>query len=167
MAVLVLKEEKKIADVVRRAYGDLKPADRKRAEAALLRANPQLAPLDRLAAGAILVIPRVPGLRAPVARTELPAPDVVAAIRDEIGAYRVQLGGAGETERSATTALTDLLKSKEMKAVLRDLPDAGAHIDRVGLAAKVRVSDDNRFQAFLKALAAAQSDLNSLLKKLS
>jgi len=46
MSFIAFRGEKRIADLVTRVYGKLKAADAKRAAAALLAANPQLARMD-------------------------------------------------------------------------------------------------------------------------
>src|SRR3989304_2864823 len=63
MSFVVFKGERKLAELVLRAYGELKASDRKRAEAALVRANPHLAKLKNVAPGPVCDAgPRGPAL---------------------------------------------------------------------------------------------------------
>ena len=92
MAFVVYQGERKIADVVARAYGDLKVADRKRAEAALVRANPHLSELADVSKGSLIVVPPVPGL-SPTDQTDLAAPaaEGVGAVADALAALQRRL----------------------------------------------------------------------------
>ena len=65
MPFIMYKGERKVADLIGRAYRtELSPADAKRAEAALLAANPALANLSNVKEGALLTIPDIPGVAA-------------------------------------------------------------------------------------------------------
>ncbi|MCL4798490.1 MAG: hypothetical protein KJ025_02825 [Burkholderiales bacterium] len=168
MAYVVLKGERKIGDVVARAYGDLRAADAKRAEAALVRANPQLGNLREVRPGAVIVVPAVPGLRpaASADRADQPAAEAVAELRDALEDYRKRLGTRIGDEKAAIAALGELLKSKEVKTVVRDFPDAAAHVERVGAALKPRAAENDARAAFAKTLTKAKADLDALAKKL-
>jgi hypothetical protein len=168
MGFIVFKGEKKISNLLERAYGDLKPADAKRAEEALLRANPELKKLRELKPGALIVVPPLPGIR-PTASNEA-AELIVEAVRATRGAldeYRKRLGEALDRERAEVTGVLELLKSKELKAAVRDSPDAAPYAERVAEATKARTTEAEQRTAFLKGLAKAHVDLEALEKKLA
>src|SRR3970040_799626 len=89
MSFVVFKGERKLAELVLRAYGELKASDRKRAEAALVRANPHLAKLKDVAPGSLIVLPLVPGIGEPrQRRSEGPGGDAIG------GGSRARTSGA-------------------------------------------------------------------------
>jgi len=167
MAYVVLKGEKKLAEVVGRAYGDLKAADAKRAEAALVRANPHLADLRQLGPGTMIVVPAVPGLRAAdTDRTETPSREAVAEVSSALEEYRRRIGAAAESGQTAVKDLAALLKSKEVKTLLREQPDAARYVERATAAVKSRTAEHDARSAFAKTLTKAKADLDELAKKL-
>jgi hypothetical protein len=169
MAFLVLEGEKNLAAIVRRAYGELNAVDRKRAEDALLRVNPQLANLRQAGRGALIVVPTVPGLRTGGAeRTEAstPAPEAMVEVREALEAYITRLETNIETERARGAELADLLKSKDVKSLVRNVPDASRHVERVTAAVKGRAAEHDERAASVKALAQAKTALDGLAKKL-
>ena len=167
MAYVVLKGEKKLADVVRRSYGELNAADAKRVEAALLRANPQLAQPQELKAGVIVVTPAVPGVRAADGeRGEAPAREAVVDLGNSLDEYRKQLAAAQRQEQEERTAVGALLKSKELKAAVGHHPDGEKYVAGVAAALKARGEEHDRRTAFLRTLTQAKSDLDELASKL-
>src|SRR5688572_28442406 len=116
MSFVLVKREKKLADVVERVYGTLRPPEARRATAELMRANPHLARPDALEPGTMIVIPAVPGVRpAAASDSESPTAEVIGHIRDTLTVYRKRFGAAVDAERSAMSAMTDLLTSREIK----------------------------------------------------
>ena len=167
MAYVVLKGEKKLADVVRRTYGELNAADAKRVEAALLRANPQLAQPQELKPGVIVVTPAVPGVRAAdTERGEAPAREAVVDLGNSLDEYRKQLAAAHKQEQEDRGALAALLKSKELKAAVGQHPDGEKYVASVAAAVKERAAEHDRRTAFLRTLTQAKNDLDELAGKL-
>ena len=168
MSFIVFKGEKKIESLLERAYGDLKTADAKRAEEALLRANPQLKKLRELKPGALIVVPPLPGIR-PTASSEAAEPmvEAVRATRGALDEYRKRLGEAIERERAEVTGVQELLRSKELNAAVREFPGAAPYTERVAQATKARATEAEHRTAFLKGLAKARVDLEALEKKLA
>src|SRR5262245_15978315 len=167
MSFVVYKGEKKIGDLVARAYGDLKPEDAKRAEAALRKANPQLAKLRELKPGAVVVVPPVVGLKPPAAteRGE-PVPEAVAELRSALEEYRKQLGASLDTERAAIAATTELVKSKEVRQLAKDAPESAPYLEQAVAALKQRSAELDQATGFVKLLAKARADLDALVKQL-
>jgi hypothetical protein len=167
MAYVVVKGEKKLADVVGRAFGDLSAAHARRAEAAILRANPQLADPGGLQSGAVIVVPPVPGLRRAAAddAAAAPASELVAELSESLDGYRKELTETMRRERAAEKELTALLKSKELIAAARELPNE-RYMQNVTQGVKTRIEENDQREAFLKTLAKAKSDLDALAKTL-
>jgi hypothetical protein len=167
MPIIVYKGERKLADIVSRVYGaDLKAVDVKRAEAALLAANPQLATLREVKEGAVLAVPQVPGVAA--ARSD--APDAqqaaIAAGKDDLDAYRRRLGTRLDEERKTLDVTAELLKSKEAKALAKAAPESAPYFERATAALKARQADADARTAAIKALAKLRADFDELAKKL-
>lgn len=88
MRVTTFNDETSVANIVDRLYDRLTPESRKIAEAALLRANPELAKLDRLRPGAILRLPEVPALILKPGSTEDdPAGHTRKMLKDALKSY--------------------------------------------------------------------------------
>jgi len=167
MDVMTVKGEKKVSELVSRAYGNLKMADAKRAEAAILRANPHLENLRALPRGTVVVVPAVPGVRAAATSdSEIPTADAIREIRGSVDVYQKKLNEALSNERAAVTALGELLKSKELKAAMRESPDAAKYVERATAAAKSRAGEVDVRAGFVKGLSKARADLEELAKKL-
>jgi hypothetical protein len=153
MAFVVYEGERKLADVVTRAYGDLKAADRRRAEAALVRANPHLAEIADVAKGSLIVVPAVPGVDAPAEATvfDTPAAEAVASAADACGEFEKQLQDSVKAEADRLTALAALLKSNGVIQLLDRAPQARPYVERVTKAAKARGDElDSRRQALTR-----------------
>jgi hypothetical protein len=167
MAYVVLKDEKNLSEVVSRAFGELKAADAARANAAVLRANPHLVEKADLEPGAIVVIPGVPGLKtAPPEKSDSPAGEAAAEIGRGLEDYRKKLTASTRAEQGAVTELAALLKSKEIKALVKQLPDSSNYVERATAAVRSRAEEHEQLAAFLKTLTKAQVDLDKLVKKL-
>jgi|APFre7841882724_1041349.scaffolds.fasta_scaffold00095_22 hypothetical protein len=167
MPIIVYKGERKLSDLVGRVYGtDLKAVDAKRAEQALLAANPQLATLRDVREGAMLAVPQVPGVAA--ARSD--APDAqqaaIATGKDDLDAYRRRLGTRLDEDRQTIDATAELLKSKEAKALAKAAPESAAYFERATAALKARQADADARAAAIKALAKLRADFDELAKKL-
>ena len=167
MPVMLFKGERRLSEVISRAYGPgLSAAEAKRAEAAMVAANPQLAKLREVPAGALLEIPRLPGAR-PVPQHDTPErrPEEVEATRTSLEEYRKRLGARLAAERDALEATAAILKSAEAKALARSYPESGPYLDRARAALKERAAGVDERAAFVKMLARIRSDLDELAKE--
>jgi hypothetical protein len=167
MAFVVFQGERKLADVVSHAYGDLKVADRRRAEAALVRANPHLAELADVATGSLIVVPPVPGIEA-AAQTDVatPAADAVAGAGEAFDQLERRLLDAAKAEGERLTALQALLKSRGVVELLDRAPQARPYVERVTKAARTRSEELERRQQALARLDAAAEELKELAHRL-
>jgi hypothetical protein len=151
---------------VTRAYGELKAEDAKRAEAALRKANPQLARLRDWKLGAVVVVPPVVGLKLPVRPAGEPAPESVAVVRAAFEEYRKQLGASLDAERAAIAAITELAKSREVRQLAKDAPESTPYLEQAAGALKQRSTEADQAAGFVKLLAKARADLDALAKQL-
>lgn len=163
MGFVMLKGERKLADVVERAFGELKAADRERAEAALARANPQLAKLDELAPGSLIVIPPVPGIaRRAEPEVQGPASAVVGELSDTLKAYLRRLRASADAEAERLTALEELLQSGSLQQELSDVPEAEPYLGRAATAVRLRGAALEERRAALDRLGEAERELSEL-----
>lgn len=156
MAIATYRGEQTVAELATRLYTRLTPRQREKAEAALLRANPQLRELNQLPKGAILEVPALDG---PRLRARSEALDPVDEIGDEVSAALKAFGQRLETrfeaDQKSTQVALKLVKSAAFKRVIGEDPELekSAH-----LAAKTLTSRS-------KATVARQKDFEAALKQ--
>jgi phage tail protein X len=167
MSFVVFKGERKLADLVTRGYGELKAADRRRAEAAILRANPHLADLKNVAPGTLVTLPRVPGLREPEREdAAVPHRDAAGELDAALEAYGKRLSDAADAERAELAETRALLKSRPFRARLAEVAEAAPYAERVEAALKDREAEHELRRMFLKQIPQARKDLAELAKRL-
>jgi hypothetical protein len=142
MPITTLHEETSIDDLIGGIYARLKPAERKRVVAAIIKANPHLEGQDRLAAGTVLTIPTVAGVR-------LDPADAAEGLEDPVGAgnawvvQRVKDYGEHLTQRhdlyqSQLKQQSELLNDQSFKEALRGRQDAAQLVPEIEAAIKAR-----------------------------
>lgn len=161
MRIIAFRGETTLSALADKVFADLTPDSRPEAEAALLRANPQLARLDRLAPGAVLTVPRVPGLKPRPGRgLEEPAGELLADLARRLGDYGAQLSDGHEAHEADLKSQVDLLKDKQLKRILAAVPALRALADQ---AAETLRAEAKETVAARKQIAAAikrlQADL--------
>lgn len=168
MNFVVFKGERKLEELVERGYGELSRADRKRAEAILLRSNPQLAKLKEVADGSLIVIPPVPGIEKPPRRpSEVPAADALEEVDAVLDDYGGHLDTATSAARTELDGLRQLLDSEPVRKRLNEIEEARPYASRVNDAIEDREADLERTRAFLEQLPAARKELAELVERIS
>jgi hypothetical protein len=165
MSFVVYKGEKKIGDLVSRAYGDLTDEDRKRAIAALHAANPHFTAFRELKRGAALVVPALPGIK--VAASEAAASEraKLETLRAEIDAYRARLAAAAEAERASIGDSLDLSRSKEVRKLAKEVPDVAPFLARARKGLEQRAADLEGVKKFSQRLEAAAGRLAAMSRE--
>ena len=167
MSFIAFHGERRIADVVTRAYGKLKPADAKRAATALLAANPQLDRLDLLDRGRPIAVPPVSGF--PARKTERSAPlaEGVDGLRASVAAFLKQLSDDDRLEQQEIEQTRALLESDDdLRRIVEGNEGAGELIERINEALTEREADLERRSAFVKRLRRADRELAALAKSM-
>lgn len=123
MAIASFRGEKSVAEIADKLYVRLTPKQREKAEAALLKANPQLKDLGKLRAGTILRLPDLPELRAKTNRS-LDNPDALIAksVSESLSSYVKDLDERYKNDQESTRAQIALLKSAKLKKELANAP---------------------------------------------
>jgi hypothetical protein len=141
MAFVVFKGERKVSELVARAFGDdLSNAERRRAAAAIRRANPHLADLENVSEGALVMVPDVPGVaRAREARDEAdPAADGVRELAKTLDEYRSELAEALEREAARIDDVEALLGDGTLQEVMGQEPGGEEQLDAIRKATEFR-----------------------------
>jgi hypothetical protein len=166
MNFVVFKGERKLEELVERGYGELNRADRKRAEAVLLRVNPHLTELKDVTEGSLIVIPPVPGIeKAPRRPSEIPAADALEEVDALLDDYVGHLNTARSSARSELDGLRELLESDAVRERLQRIEEARPYVDRLVAAIEVRDAELEQTRAFLEQLPAARKELAELVKR--
>ena len=122
MRVTALHKETKLVDIADRLFDDLTPETRRIAEAALLKANPELAKPEALRPGAIIQVPKVAGLKGKSPRTEDdPVGQTRETLRKALESYHRLLAGGLDAERKELRTQTALLKQLTEPELLKKL----------------------------------------------
>lgn len=163
MRITTFRGENNLGELVSKLYPDLKAA-KKKAEEALLRANPQLRSLADLELGALLVVPEVADVR-PTTQTdtEQPGAHIAKAVATALGGYREQLIEAAKRNAEQAWETRKALEGGEIAAAIGT--KAARNINE---AATAREKQSEVLQAFAdEELGAAQTDLAALIDRLS
>lgn len=124
MAIATYRGEQTVAELATRLYTRLTSRQREKAEAALLRANPQLRDLKRLPKGAILEVPTLDDTRL---RARGGAADPADEIGDDVSAalkaFGQRLEARFETDQKNTQDALKLVKSAAFKRVVGEHPE--------------------------------------------
>lgn len=172
MQIVTLDKDSKMSAVVTRSYrieGAGSMAARKRAEAALVEANPHLADLSTVPAGTVVVVPEVAGLaRAPAAS---PADEAVSALatalRRSLDDVTEGAMAAAKRDLEAVAESQKLLKSRELKALAaRQAPQVTELLGTLEGELKQQMADGEQLlRSIEQGRAILSKDLSQLEKK--
>ena len=138
----------------------------RRAEAAMVEANPELRDLRSLAPGTLLVVPSIPGVRPrrDVEATGL-GDDLSHELRRLLGAAREALEAAAEAHVRETAANLDVLRTRELEEALRELPALEETMPEITAAMKKSAEGAREGRVFLrKQFDEMEEELTSFLK---
>lgn len=139
MAVATFRGEKSIADIADKLFVKLTPKQRKSAEAALLKANPQLRDIDSLRQGSILRVPDLPELRPKAVRSlENPDDQIADDLSVALAEFSRLAGGQFKAEIADTRSGQALLGSAALKKALAGAPELQELADEAGRALDAR-----------------------------
>lgn len=130
MRVTVLNaHETDLGALAERLYAGLTPATRRHAEAALLRANPQLTEAGAWQAGAVIAAPAVPGLAfSPAAGGREPVDEVRRVLFAALEGYRDHLSDRLKTSSGDLDRQRRLLENDQVARAVREA-DLGELLD--------------------------------------
>lgn len=163
MAVATYRGEKNVGEIADKLYARLTQKQREKAEAALLKANPQLRKIKTLPKGSILRVPDLPELRTKTVR-DLENPDTQIAnnIAEALSDYSKRLGEHFKTDNESTKTQIALLKSDKLKKALANAPNLQTLADAAGKVLDARVKATGERQKELDtAIKQAQANLKT------
>jgi len=156
MPIATFRGEKTVGEIADKLYLRLTPKQRETAEAAILKANPQLANLREVPKGAVLRVPDIPELRAKTNRNlENPDAQIAAMVGEALASFGSRLDAHTQSADAEIKAQLALLKGKDIKAALANAPTLQAQAQGATEALTARA----------KAISAGQKALQSALKQ--
>jgi phage tail protein X/ribosomal protein L12E/L44/L45/RPP1/RPP2 len=156
MPIATFRGEKTVGEIADKLYLRLTPKQRETAEAAILKANPQLSDLRAVPKGAVLRVPDIPELRAKTNRNlENPDAQIAAMVGEALTAFGVRIDQHAQSADTEIKAQLALLKGKDIKAALANAPTLQAQAQSATEALTARG----------KAIAADQKALQAVLKQ--
>lgn len=119
MPIATFRGESSVGEIADKLFVRLTPRQREKAEAAILKANPQLIDLSSVREGSILRVPDIPELR-PKTNRSLDNPDaqIGKEITDALSDYDKTLAARFKSGLEATKKQTAILKSAKFKREL-------------------------------------------------
>lgn len=156
MAIASYRGEKNVAEIADKLYARLTPKQREKAEAALLKANPQLKDINKLRPGTILRLPDLPELRAKTNRSlDNPDAQIAKVVSEAVSGYARVLGERYKNDQESTHTQITLLGSAKLKKELGNAPALQKQAEEARNALEVRI----------KAVGARQTAVDTAIKQ--
>lgn len=116
MSIATFRGESSITDIADNLFAGLTAHQRKKVEAKILKANPQLHDLSKVRKGSILRIPEMPELRAKVTRNlEKPDAQIAKDLSAAMNNFLERVADQGKAEEESIKEQHELLKSGAFK----------------------------------------------------
>lgn len=139
MPIATFRGERTVADIADKLFVRLTPRQRETAEAALLKANPQLRDIRNMREGTILRVPDLPELRAKTNRNlENPDAQIVKKLSEALGAYAAGLNERFKTAQEDIKTQRLLLKDRAFKKELSGSAELRALAESTAKATEAR-----------------------------
>jgi len=123
MPIATFRGERTISEIADKLYTRLTPRQREKAEAAILKANPQLRNIHSLRKGAILRVPDLPELRAKTNRNlENPEAHIANNLADSLERFSKRIAERFNSELKNTRVQSKLLKSATFRKEISKAP---------------------------------------------
>jgi hypothetical protein len=162
MPIATFRGERSVTELADKLFARLTPRQREKAEAELLKANPQLRDIANLRDGSVLRVPDIPELR-PKTNRSLDNPDaqITNAIGEALRDYGGRLEERVKQEVANSKTQTTLLKSAAFKRALGNAPALTELAAQAGKALAERPKAlEARHAAVEEAIRALVKDLN-------
>jgi hypothetical protein len=160
MRLTVLQNnETSLSALAERIYPNLTDVARKKAEAALARANPQLAAREALRPGTVVTLPDDAELRPrPGTVGKDPVAELLEGLKDAVSAYHDDLVNRLDESITDLTSQEKLLSRKEVLAAIKADPAAGELAKRLAESLqerkKIATEEKKAHDAMLSAMVA-------------
>jgi phage tail protein X len=140
------------------------------AEAALLRANPQLRDFASVPAGATIIVPDVAGTKHTEEAwpPEVAAAEIVEEVREALAGFGAMLDTSATRRADEARETLRLLKSRELKGVVAKVPGLKGRLPKATDETKLRLEEADSLNALQKeVLGQLAKDLQELVKRLT
>jgi hypothetical protein len=166
MPIATFRGEKTVADIADKMYLRLTPKQRKKAEAEILKANPQLNNLRAVPEGAIVRVPDLPELRPKTNRNlENPDTQIADAVSDALTALGTRFDARMKLAMADLKNQTSYTKDSKIKLVLGRTPELKEVLGATAKALAARTKAlEARHDTLSAALKQAQADLQGNAK---
>jgi len=152
----VESSETNVSALTKRLYPNLSGNALKKAEAALLKANPHLTESATLQPGATVVLPTIPGVKPKrSAASDDPVDDILSQLRDATDDYEEVLAARLETMTAELSGQEAILKKKEVAAAIKASPEAAEKAKSLSASLRERkrlLAEEKKTQKELFAL---------------
>lgn len=167
MAIIIVRTEKNLDQLLDKVYIGLKPSEKKRVQEAVLKENPHLKDAGNFKPGAVIVLPeRGEGLKIPDTR-DVKAAEGVEHLAAEIKEYAPLLKRELESARDELELSAKTFKSAALKKLLDGLGAEDAALVKSFESALKEDLTTNKddLNSLAKELEELQADLSQLLKR--
>lgn len=167
MAIITVRNEKNLDQLLDKVYAGLKPTERKRVQETLLKENPHLLDGANFRPGAVVVLPdQGKDVKLPNTR-DVKVADGVEYLAEEIKEYVPVLKRELESARDELEASVKIFKSAAFKRVLEGLNNEDAALVKSleGALKDDLASNKDDLNSLAKEMDELQADLSDLLKR--
>jgi Tfp pilus assembly protein FimV len=166
MAIITFRGESSVTELTNKLYTRLTPLQREKAEAAIVKANPQLSNIRKLKKGSVLRIPDMPELKAKKSRNlENPDDQIVENISDSLASFNERITLRVKSEQASLKGQTALLSSAKFKKDISKFPELQALSKEAGKALGLRTKAISERQKIIDAsINLALKDLKAGLR---
>ncbi len=146
MNIAAYSRDKSLSELAKRVFNlpaKTSPAQIKRAEEALLQANPALHNLSDWSEGAPILVPRIPGLQASASTTlfDVASEMVTEEAARALAQLRKTVAEAASQNFADAEAVLKVLKSKPVKDSAAKLPDVKTRVTQIAATTKTREAE--------------------------
>jgi phage tail protein X len=167
MRFATFEGERSVGDLADRLFVGLTARQRETAVAALVRANPRLAQIEEVPAGAVLEVPNIPALRPKTARTvATPDSQALLLLGEAVQSYARRLIERHEEDVAAIKAESTLISSARFTRAVAQSGAVRTLAEEARAALQTRVKDATlKARTLETALAKASTDIEARVKQ--
>ncbi len=142
MNIITFRGERNVKEVTNRLFTRLTPRQQERAEAAILKANPQLRNIRRVPKGTVLEVPDLPELQAKrKPDQESPKSRFNEQLVESLGTFSKQFAEEASAAKEDSKVQISLLKSRQFKGAIANNPQLRKQATEVSRAMTTRVTE--------------------------
>jgi hypothetical protein len=142
MNIITFRGESNVKEVTNRLFTRLTPRQQERAEAAILKANPQLRNIRRVPKGTVLEVPDLPELQAKrKPDQESPKSRFNEQLVESLDMFSKQFAEEASAAKEDGKVQISLLKSRQFKGAIANNPQLRKQATEVSRALTTRVTE--------------------------